>query len=144
MSNHYENMPIFLVFAQNIDCVYTLEPPRRGSSNEYPQSMFWSNNRKIGIHLHTPVLLYESGVQGGYTEHGHVFVMYHMSKAMWLQELCDVILYLLESVVSLGLDDTPLYRVENRQSFNIKFRSLMYQSPSYFIIYWTICSCVNF
>ena len=33
---------IFLIFAQNIDCGYTLEPPRRGGSNEYPQSMFWS------------------------------------------------------------------------------------------------------
>ena len=30
----------FLIFAQNIDCGYTLEPPRRGGSNEYPQSMF--------------------------------------------------------------------------------------------------------
>ena len=58
---HYENLPmqyteifspvkienfqwkmfdIFLIFAQNIDCGYTLEPPRRGGSNEYPQSMF--------------------------------------------------------------------------------------------------------
>ena len=27
-------------FAQNIDCGFTLEPPRRGGSNEYPQSMF--------------------------------------------------------------------------------------------------------
>ena len=31
---------IFLIFAQNIDCGYTLEPPQRGGSNEYPQSMF--------------------------------------------------------------------------------------------------------
>ena len=31
---------IFLIFAQNIDCGYTLEPPRRGDSNVYPQSMF--------------------------------------------------------------------------------------------------------
>ena len=30
---------IFLISAQNIDCGYSLEPPRRGSSNEYPQSM---------------------------------------------------------------------------------------------------------
>ena len=37
---------IFLTFAQNIDCGYTLEPPRRGGSNEYPQSMFWSKNNK--------------------------------------------------------------------------------------------------
>ena len=36
---------IFLIFAQNIDCGYTLEPPRRGGSNEYPQSMFWSKNK---------------------------------------------------------------------------------------------------
>ena len=32
---------IFLIFAQNIDCGYTLEPPR---SNKYPLSIFWSNN----------------------------------------------------------------------------------------------------
>ena len=37
---------IFNIFAQNIDCGYTLEPPRRGGSNEYPQSMFWSKNKK--------------------------------------------------------------------------------------------------
>ena len=30
---------IFLISAQNIDCGYSLEPPR-GGSNEYPQSMF--------------------------------------------------------------------------------------------------------
>ena len=48
-SIHYENLLmqyIFLIFAQNIDCGYTLEPPRRGGSNEYPQSMFWSKNKK--------------------------------------------------------------------------------------------------
>ena len=37
---HQKNFHIFLIFAQNIDCGYTLEPPRRGGSNEYPQSMF--------------------------------------------------------------------------------------------------------
>ena len=31
---------IFLIFAQNIDCGYSLEPPQRGGSYEYPQSMF--------------------------------------------------------------------------------------------------------
>ena len=31
---------IFLIFAQNIDCGYTSEPPRRGGSNGYPQSIF--------------------------------------------------------------------------------------------------------
>ena len=41
-----KKIEIFLIFAQNIDCGYTLEPPRRGGSNEYPQSMFWSKNKK--------------------------------------------------------------------------------------------------
>ena len=31
---------IFLISAQNIDCEFSLEPPRRGGSNAYPQSMF--------------------------------------------------------------------------------------------------------
>ena len=31
---------IFLFMFKNIDCEYPLEPPHRGGSNEYPQSMF--------------------------------------------------------------------------------------------------------
>ena len=31
---------IFHISAQNIDCGYALEPPRRGGSNTYTQSMF--------------------------------------------------------------------------------------------------------
>ena len=31
----------FQISAQNIDCGFSLEPPRRGGSNEYPQSMFF-------------------------------------------------------------------------------------------------------
>ena len=41
-----KNFDIFLIFAQNIDFGYTLEPPRQGGSNEYPQSMFWSKNKE--------------------------------------------------------------------------------------------------
>ena len=37
---------IFHISAQIIDCEYLLEPPRRGGSNEYPQSMFLSKNKK--------------------------------------------------------------------------------------------------
>ena len=36
----------FHISAQNIDCGYSLEPPRRGGSNEYPQSMFSNRNKK--------------------------------------------------------------------------------------------------
>ena len=31
---------IFRISAKNIDCSYSLELPRQGSSNEYPQSIF--------------------------------------------------------------------------------------------------------
>ena len=48
---------IFLIFAQNIDCGYTLEPPHN--------LCFGAKIRKIGIPLHTPVLLYKSGGLGG-------------------------------------------------------------------------------
>ena len=35
-----KELDILNICVQNIDCGYTLEPPRRGGSNEYPQSMF--------------------------------------------------------------------------------------------------------
>ena len=64
---HYENMPIqffstkkwnfsdensdiFYTSVQNINCGYSLEPPRRGGSNEYPQSMFLSRNKKNNVY----------------------------------------------------------------------------------------------
>ena len=37
---------IFLILFKNIDCGYSLEPPRRGGSNEYPQALFLSRNMK--------------------------------------------------------------------------------------------------
>ena len=47
---------IFHISAKNIDCGYLLEPPRhslepppRGGSNEYPQSMFLSKNKKHNV-----------------------------------------------------------------------------------------------
>ena len=42
-----KNSGSFHISAQNIDCEYSLEPPRRGSSIEYPQSMFWAEIRKL-------------------------------------------------------------------------------------------------
>ena len=42
-----KSLDIFLIFAQNIDCGYKLEPPKRAGSNEYPQRMFWIKSRKI-------------------------------------------------------------------------------------------------
>ena len=47
-----KNSDICHIFAQNIDCGYSLEQPRRGGSNEYTQSMFLAEIRKI---MYTPV-----------------------------------------------------------------------------------------
>ena len=48
----YNFFYIFHISAQSIDCGYSLEPPRRGGSNKYPQFMFWAEIRKI---MYTPV-----------------------------------------------------------------------------------------
>ena len=53
-----ENSDIFHISAQNIDCGYPLEPPRRGGSNEYPQSMFLSRNKKNNLYPCKPQFYY--------------------------------------------------------------------------------------
>ena len=53
-----KNSNIFHIFVQNIDCGYSLEPPRRGGSNEYPQSMFLSRNKKNNVYPCKPQFYY--------------------------------------------------------------------------------------
>ena len=75
---HYENMPIqiywtfyhqkmkifrwkimiIFIFLLKIDCVYSLEPPHRGGSNEYPQSLFLSRNKKNNVYPCKPQFYY--------------------------------------------------------------------------------------
>ena len=50
----YKNSDIFHISAHNIDCGYSLEPPRRGGSNEYPQYMFLSRNKKNNVYPSKP------------------------------------------------------------------------------------------
>ena len=45
------NSDVFHIPAQNIDCGCSLEPPRRGGSNEYPQYVL----SKISKIMYTPV-----------------------------------------------------------------------------------------
>ena len=49
---------IFHTSAQNIDCGYSLEPPLWGGSNEYPQSMFLSKNKKNNVYPSKPQFYY--------------------------------------------------------------------------------------
>ena len=53
-----KNSNIFHISAQNIDCGYSLEPPRRGGSNEYPQSIFLSRNNKNNVYPCKPQFYY--------------------------------------------------------------------------------------
>ena len=53
-----KNSDIFHISAQNIDCGYSLEPPRRGGSNEYPQSMFLSRNKTNNVYPCKPQFYY--------------------------------------------------------------------------------------
>ena len=48
----------FHISAQNIDCEYSLEPPHRGSSKEYPQSMFLIRNKKNNVYPCKPQFYY--------------------------------------------------------------------------------------
>ena len=68
-----KNSDIFHISAQNIDCGYSLEPPRRcgsnecgyslepprrGGSYEYPESMFLSRNNKNNVYPCKPHFYY--------------------------------------------------------------------------------------
>ena len=47
-----KNSNIFHISAQNIDCGYSLEPPRRGGSKNTHNLCFWAEIRKM---MNTPV-----------------------------------------------------------------------------------------
>ena len=63
--NSEKKSHIFHVSAQNIDCGYSLEPPRRGGSNEYPQSMFFLANKKNNVYPYKPQFYYIKVGLGG-------------------------------------------------------------------------------
>ena len=62
--------------AQNIDSWYSLEPPQRGGSNEYPQSMFLSRNKKNNVYPCKPQFYYIKVGCKGSKVYRHVFVYY--------------------------------------------------------------------
>ena len=53
-----KNSDIFRISAKNIDCGYLLEPPRRGGSNKYPQSMFLRRNKINNVYPCKPQVYY--------------------------------------------------------------------------------------
>ena len=93
LTDHYENLPMqyrvffsvvkiekfhlrfmifFSIFAPTIDCGYTLELPRRGGSNENPQFMFSTKNKK---NMFTPAYPNFTNLRG-HSLHRPVFSMF--------------------------------------------------------------------
>ena len=70
-----KNSNIFHISAQNIDCRYSLKPPRRGGSNEYPQSMFLRRNKKNNVYPGKPQFYYIKVEFKGSKLYRYVFVM---------------------------------------------------------------------
>ena len=54
-----KNSDNYHISAQNIDCGYSLEPPSWGGSNDYPQSMFLSRNKKNNVYPCKPQFYYK-------------------------------------------------------------------------------------
>ena len=55
----------FHISAQNIDCGYSLEPPRRGGSNEYPPIYVLSRYNKNNVYPCKPQFFYiKVGLKG--------------------------------------------------------------------------------
>ena len=70
-----KNSDIFHISAQNIDCGNSLESPRWGGSNECPQSMFLSRNKKNIVYPCKPQFYYVKVGFKGVKIIQHVFVM---------------------------------------------------------------------
>ena len=70
-----KNLIFYLFLLKTLIELYMLELPHQGGSNEYPQSLFWITKKKNSIPLHTPVLLYKTGVLREFSLHAHVFLM---------------------------------------------------------------------
>ena len=58
------------------DCGNSLEPPRRGGSNDSPQSMFLSRNQRNNVYPFIPQFYYIKVGLIGLKLYRHVFVMF--------------------------------------------------------------------
>ena len=77
-----KNSDIFHISAQNKDYGYSLEPPRRGGSNEYPQSMFLSIDKKIMYTPCKPLFYY---IKVGFKGVKIIQAYFRDGKSQWFQ-----------------------------------------------------------
>ena len=71
-----KNSDRFYISAENIVCGYSLELPQWGGSNEYPQSMFLSRNKKHYVYPCKPQFYYIKWGLKGSKLYRYVFVMW--------------------------------------------------------------------
>ena len=96
-----KNSDILHISAQNIDCGYSLEPPRRGGSNEFPQSMFLSRNKKINVYPCEPCFtIHKRGLRGSKV---HSLFSWCLSRAGWYVNT-KLVSFFQRSESCLGLD----------------------------------------
>ena len=70
-----KNSDIFHISVQNINCGYSLEPPRQGGTNDYSQPMFLNRNMKNNVYSYKSQFYYiKWGLRGSILRR-HVFVM---------------------------------------------------------------------
>ena len=71
-----KNSDILHISAQTIDCGYSLELPRRGGSNKYPQSMYSGKIKNNNVYPCKPQFYYIKVGFKGLKLYRHVFVMH--------------------------------------------------------------------
>ena len=72
-------MPIlFLFLNENVCCGYSLEAPHRGTSNEYPQHMYSSRNKKNIMWIPHLICSYVRWCKGGRLN-GSLVITHHIS-----------------------------------------------------------------
>ena len=94
---------IFRISAQNLDCGYSLEPPRQGGSNEYQQSVL-SRYKKNNVYPCKPVLLIKKKGGGGLRGselYRHVFLIFVLVGFVYYFGYCFLVLFCHYAVVYL-------------------------------------------
>ena len=81
--NQTNNFDIFLIFAQNIDCGYMLEPPRQAVLTSTHNVCFEEKIRKIYTPAY-PSFFYIKWDSRAYSCHEHVFLMHGLGKRFCL------------------------------------------------------------
>ena len=97
-----KNSDIFHISAQNIDCRNPLEPPQRGGSYKYPQSMFLSRNKKKNVYPCQPQFYYIRASK----LYRYDFVMQNHPKAV-------VVVFVVDSIVENVLRPLPRIACSN-------------------------------